>query len=45
MKSFINKLENFIKRLRWRVHFFDTEENSTPASSDNPIKGETDKGF
>ena len=32
MKSFINKLKNFIRRLRWRAHFFDLEENSRPAS-------------
>ena len=40
MKSFINKLENFIKRLRWRAHFFDTEENSKPASDTFGFKTE-----
>ena len=40
MKSFINKLENFIRRLRWRAHFFDTEENSRPASDTFGFKTE-----
>ena len=40
MKSFINKLENFIRRLRWRAHFFNTEENSRPTSDTFGFKTE-----
>ena len=42
IKSFINNLENFIRRLRWRAHFFDREEkeNSRPASNTFGFKTE-----